>query len=40
MYPFERHLGTLQDKVRNRYRPEGSIIEGTVAEEVMGFVAQ
>ncbi|XP_056688175.1 uncharacterized protein [Spinacia oleracea] len=40
MYPFERHLGTLQDKVRNRYYPEGSIIEGTIAEEIMGFVAQ
>ncbi|XP_076899375.1 uncharacterized protein LOC143553226 [Bidens hawaiensis] len=28
MYPFERYMGVLKGHVRNRNRPEGSIIEG------------
>nr|GFB89131.1 hypothetical protein [Tanacetum cinerariifolium] len=28
MYPFERYIGFLKRYVRNRYRPEGSIIQG------------
>nr|GEY62037.1 hypothetical protein [Tanacetum cinerariifolium] len=37
MYPFERYMGFLKGYVRNRYRPEGSIIQGYVAEEVVQF---
>ena len=38
-YPFERHMGTLQDKVRNRAHPEGSMMQRTVGEEIGNFVA-
>ena len=38
-YPFERHMGTLKDKVRNRAHPKGSIMQGTVSEEIGNFVA-
>ncbi|KAJ9560349.1 hypothetical protein OSB04_005509 [Centaurea solstitialis] len=37
MYPFERYMGFLKGHVRNRYRPEGSIIEGYLSEEVIDF---
>nr|GFB64315.1 hypothetical protein [Tanacetum cinerariifolium] len=37
MYPFERYMGFLKGYVRNRYRPEGSIIQGYAAEEVVQF---
>ncbi|XP_019164337.1 PREDICTED: uncharacterized protein LOC109160505 [Ipomoea nil] len=37
MYPFERYMGILKGYVRNRYRLEGSIIEGYGAEEVIDF---
>ncbi|XP_031090937.1 uncharacterized protein LOC115995929 [Ipomoea triloba] len=37
MYPFERYMGILKGYVRNRYRPEGSIIEAYGAEEVIDF---
>nr|XP_043619644.1 uncharacterized protein LOC122591440 [Erigeron canadensis] len=37
MYPFERYMGFLKGCVRNRSRPEGSIVEGYVAEEVIDF---
>lgn len=37
MYPFERYMGILKGYVRNRYRSEGSIIEGYGAEEVIDF---
>ncbi|XP_021838106.2 uncharacterized protein [Spinacia oleracea] len=39
-YPFERHMGVLQDKVRNPAQPEGSMIQGNVGEEVGNFVAE
>ncbi|XP_021746079.1 uncharacterized protein LOC110711949 [Chenopodium quinoa] len=39
-YPFERHMGTLQHKVRNPSHPEGSMIQGIVAEEIGNFVAE
>ncbi|XP_057250629.1 uncharacterized protein LOC130591359 [Beta vulgaris subsp. vulgaris] len=39
-YPFERRMGTLQDKVRNPAQPEASIIQGTVGDEVGNFVAE
>ncbi|KAL3806498.1 hypothetical protein ACJIZ3_000585 [Penstemon smallii] len=37
MYPVERYLCTLKSYVRNRSRPEGSIAEGYLAQECMGF---
>nr|XP_043622166.1 uncharacterized protein LOC122593779 [Erigeron canadensis] len=37
MYPFERYMGFLKGYVRNRYRPEGSIVEGYASEEVIEF---
>ena len=37
IYPFERFMGILKHYVRNRARPEGSIVEGYVTEEVVEF---
>ncbi|XP_019156907.1 PREDICTED: uncharacterized protein LOC109153494 [Ipomoea nil] len=37
MYPFERYMGILKGYLRNRYRPEGSIIEGYGSEEAVEF---
>ncbi|GKA20626.1 uncharacterized protein Tco_0700615 [Tanacetum coccineum] len=37
MYPFERYMGFLKGYVRNRSRPEGSIIKGYVTEEAIEF---
>ncbi|GKA27523.1 ribonuclease H-like domain-containing protein [Tanacetum coccineum] len=37
MYPFERYMGFLKGHVRNRYRPEASIIQGYATEEVIEF---
>ncbi|KAL4573292.1 hypothetical protein LXL04_020092 [Taraxacum kok-saghyz] len=37
MYQFERYMGVLKGYVRNRYRPEGSIIEGYATEEVIEY---
>nr|GFC60535.1 hypothetical protein [Tanacetum cinerariifolium] len=37
MYPFERYMGFLKGYIRNRYRPEGSIVQGYVAKEVVQF---
>jgi Domain of unknown function (DUF4216)/Domain of unknown function (DUF4218) len=37
MYPFERAMGQLKGLVRSRSRPEGSIVEGYIAEEVIEF---
>ena len=37
MYPFERFMGILKSYVRNRSRPEGSIVEGYASEEVIEF---
>ncbi|KAK9049104.1 hypothetical protein SSX86_031930 [Deinandra increscens subsp. villosa] len=37
MYPFERFMGFLKGYVRNRNRPEGSIVEGYASEEVIEF---
>lgn len=39
MYPYERHMGTLQDKAKNKANPEGSIIRGIMAEEAGNFCA-
>ncbi|XP_078149690.1 uncharacterized protein LOC144545009 [Carex rostrata] len=37
MYQFERFMGILKSYVRNRHRPEGSIVEGYSTEEVIEF---
>jgi len=37
MYPFERFMGILKHYVRNRYRPEASIVEGYLSEEVVEY---
>ncbi|GJT39211.1 putative ribonuclease H-like domain-containing protein [Tanacetum coccineum] len=37
MYPFNRYMGFLKGYVRNRSRPEGSIIEGYATEEAIEF---
>ncbi|GJW19074.1 ulp1 protease family, C-terminal catalytic domain-containing protein [Tanacetum coccineum] len=33
MFPFERYMGVVKGYVRNRSRPEGSIVEGYASEE-------
>ncbi|XP_024046598.1 uncharacterized protein LOC112100952 [Citrus clementina] len=40
MYSFEREVKTLKDYVRNRYRPEGCIVESYIAEEALAFCAE
>nr|GFA32225.1 hypothetical protein [Tanacetum cinerariifolium] len=37
MYPFERYMGILKGYVRNRARPEGSIVTGYLVEELIEF---
>jgi len=37
MYPVERRLYTLKRYVRNRARPEGSIVEAYIADECLTF---
>nr|GEX63667.1 hypothetical protein [Tanacetum cinerariifolium] len=37
MYPFERYMGILKGYIRNRARPEGSIVTGYLAEELIEF---
>ncbi|XP_021847401.1 uncharacterized protein [Spinacia oleracea] len=39
-YPFERHMGCMQRKVRNPARPEASMIQGTVSAENGAFIAE
>ncbi|XP_065856508.1 uncharacterized protein [Euphorbia lathyris] len=40
MYPFEREMGTLKGSVMNLARPEASIVQRTVAEEVASWCSQ
>ncbi|KAL5555616.1 hypothetical protein UlMin_037852 [Ulmus minor] len=40
MYPFERYLKRLKDYVRNAAKPEGSISEGYVVDEVLTFCSR
>ena len=40
MYPFEHYMGDLKGYVRSRARPEGSIIEGYLTEEVLGYCTE
>ncbi|GJY09683.1 reverse transcriptase domain-containing protein [Tanacetum coccineum] len=37
MFPFERYMKKLKGYVRNKAKPEGSIVEGYVAEEALTF---
>ncbi|KAK2368692.1 hypothetical protein QL285_081869 [Trifolium repens] len=40
MYPIERYLGHLKSYVRNKARPEGSIAEGYLLEEILTFCSR
>jgi hypothetical protein len=40
MYPMERYLKTLKGYVQNRARPEVSMAEGYVIDEVFGFCTE
>ncbi|XP_031111755.1 uncharacterized protein LOC116015719 [Ipomoea triloba] len=40
MYPFERYMKVLKGYVRNRYRPEASIVESYIVEEVTEFCTE
>ncbi|KAL9660709.1 hypothetical protein QQ045_025526 [Rhodiola kirilowii] len=37
MYPFERYMKIIKGYVRNRNRPEGSVVEGYIAEDAIEF---
>ncbi|XP_074283650.1 uncharacterized protein LOC141608187 [Silene latifolia] len=37
MWAMEREMGTYKRRVKNRYRPETSIVEATIACETLGF---
>jgi hypothetical protein len=37
MYPMERYMKTLKDYVHTKARPEGSMAEGYVMDETLGF---
>ena len=38
MYPFERYMKTLKGYVKNKARPEGSMANGYLREESIGFL--
>ncbi|XP_074576082.1 uncharacterized protein LOC141832476 [Curcuma longa] len=40
MYPIERYLGRLKSYVRNKAQPEGSIVQGYLAEEILTFCSR
>ncbi|XP_050891314.1 uncharacterized protein LOC127096820 [Lathyrus oleraceus] len=40
MYPVERYLGKLKSHVRNKAKPEGSIAEGYLFEEILTFCSR
>ncbi|XP_060186724.1 uncharacterized protein LOC132616141 isoform X2 [Lycium barbarum] len=40
MYPIERFLGHLKSFVRNMAQPEGSIVEGYLADEILTFCSR
>ncbi|XP_039129011.1 uncharacterized protein LOC120265186 [Dioscorea cayenensis subsp. rotundata] len=40
MYPIERYLGLLKSYVRNKAKPEGSIVEYYITQEVITFFSQ
>jgi hypothetical protein len=40
MFPFERNMGDLKHLCRSRSRPEGSIVESVVSEEVIEFYTE
>ncbi|XP_061371520.1 uncharacterized protein LOC133314095 [Gastrolobium bilobum] len=40
MYPIERYLGQLKSYVKNKARPEGSIAEGYLMQEILTFCSR
>ena len=40
MYPIERHLCRLKSYVKNKVCPEGSIVEGYIAQECLHFYSR
>ncbi|KAK7262930.1 hypothetical protein RJT34_30511 [Clitoria ternatea] len=40
MYPIERYLGLLKSYVTNKARPEGSIAEGYLMQEILTFCSR
>lgn len=40
MYPMERYMKTLKTYVRNIVRPEGSMAEGYIQDECLGFITK
>jgi hypothetical protein len=40
MYPMERYMKTLKDFVRTRARPKGSMAEGFVMDDTLGFCTE
>jgi hypothetical protein len=40
MYPIERYMKSLKDYVRTKARPEGSMAEGDVMDETLGFCTE
>ena len=40
MFPIERRLGTLKSFVRNRAKPEGSIVEAYMASDTLTFYSR
>ena len=40
MWPIERYLNKLKSYARNRSKPEGSIVEGYLAEEYLVFCSR
>ena len=40
MYPIKRWLDTFKGYVRNRARPEGSIVEAYIATEALAFCSK
>jgi hypothetical protein len=40
MYPMERYMKNLKDYVRTKARPEGSMAEGYVMDDTLGFCTE
>ena len=40
MYPIERYMKVLKKFVRNKAKPEGSICEGYLMQEAIGFCTE
>jgi len=40
MYPMERYMKTFKTYVRNMVRPKGSMVEGYIQNECLGFITK